>query len=514
MNSHKFLTATVITITLGFLSCKDNTTVGDIPKPIIPPVVVSPVDSTKSNPGDGIYYTVKTRENATITTWKNYTAKTIDHLKGFSYGKDPDKDAYGGYKVNKSTATGFFHVEKKGNRWWLIDPDGYPFIHRGVAVFVAGTSTGQKSALTAKYGNSQNWVNNETEYLRQNGFNGAGAWSDVDLIRYSEKPLVYTVIVSPMASYRSVHIQKFGGSYPAGSYGWQGYYRDIVMVFDPEFDTYVESSIKGIAKYANDKNLLGYFTDNELPWIDKALYNHINYLPSTEAGFIAAVKWLDATRGKTTDIATLSDKNSATFKTYLASITTAEQSAFTGYYFETYAKKVSAAIRKYDPNHLYLGCRFNQSADELDNPEIFKMAGKYMDAISINHYRKWEPDQSIMTNWEYWSSKPFIITEWYTKGEDSGLPNNTGAGWNVPTQRDRGYFYQNFAIGLIQSKACIGWHWFTYQDNDPLNMNTDESNRDSNKGIVNSGFIPWTPLIDNMKMLNDHVYELTQFFDK
>ena len=55
-----------------------------------------------------------------------------------------------------------------------------------------------------------------------------------------------------------------------------------------------------------------------------------------------------------------------------------------------------------------------------------------MDIVSINHYRKWEPVQSSMANWANWSQKPFLITEWYTKGEDSGLPNRTGAGWNVP----------------------------------------------------------------------------------
>lgn len=119
-----------------------------------------------------------------------------------------------------------------------------------------------------------------------------------------------------------------------------------------------------------------------------------------------------------------------------------------------------------------------------------------------------------MANWTSWSGRPFLIAEFYTKGEDSGLPNNTGAGWNVPTQQDRGYFYQNFAINLLQSKSCVGWHWFTYQDNDPLNLNADPSNRDSNKGIVNSDFQLYTPLMDNIKKLNENVYQLIQFFDK
>lgn len=43
-----------------------------------------------------------------------------------------------------------------------------------------------------------------------------------------------------------------------------------------------------------------------------------------------------------------------------------------------------------------------------------------------------------MQNWDVWANKPFIITEFYTKAEDSGLTNVTGAGWKVRTQKDRG----------------------------------------------------------------------------
>ena len=442
------------------------------------------------------YHQVKARTNARSQNWKEYPAKTIDKLPGFKFSNDPQVSPYGGWKVSQAKATGFFRVEKKDDRWWIIDPDGYPFIHKGVAVFHPGRSAGQRAALKKKYRDTENWVNKESQFLRDNGFNGVGAWSDINLIRNSPEPLVYTVIVRPMGSYKSSHIKKFGGKYEKA--GWQGYRFDLAMVFDPEFDRHVEKTIKSISQYSNDKYLLGYYTDNELPWKNDALDRHLKYLNKDEAGYIATKQWLDKRKG--TD-ASLSDVNDE------------DRLAFTGYYFETYMKKVAAAVRKYDPNHLYLGCRFNQRTEELQNPEIFKVAGKYMDVISINHYHKWEPDQSIMANWENWSGKPFLITEWYTKGEDSGLPNRTGVGWNVPTQQDRGYFYQNFVIELLKSQACVGWHWFTYQDNDPLNLKTDPSNRDSNKGIVNSNFEPYKPLLKNMKMLNDHVYDLIQYFD-
>jgi hypothetical protein len=442
------------------------------------------------------YHKVKARQNATVPLWEIYTAKTIDKLPNFNITNDPETDVYGGWKTTAFAATGFFRVEKINNRWWIIDPLGYPFIHKGIAVLTPGTSNGQKAALSSKYGSQQNWIEQETNYLKQLGFNGAGAWSHSDLIRNSSAPLPYTVIVSPMGAYKSQHLKNYGGTYEQA--GWQGYRYDLVMVFDPEFDTYIESSISVISKYKTDKNLVGYYTDNELPWKNDALDRHLKYLSPVEAGYIAAKKWLDERKGKN---ATLSDINDT------------DRIEFLGYYFETYMKKVTDGLKKYDPNHMYLGCRFNQEAEELSNAKIFEIAGKYMDIVSINHYRKWEPIQTQMANWERWSGKPFIITEWYTKGEDSGLPNNTGAGWNVPTQQDRGYFYQNFTIELLKSKVCVGWHWFKYQDNDPLDLTTDPSNRDSNKGIINSNYEYYTPLIENMEAINNHAFQLIEYLD-
>jgi hypothetical protein len=444
----------------------------------------------------GEYHQVRARSNANNPNWTTYTAKTVDRLPGFRISKEPEINSFGSWKINRSKATGFFRVEKRGDRWWIIDPEGCPFIHKGVAVFRPGNSDNQVAALKAKFETNEKWAEQESLMLKQYGFNGAGSWSDADLLRQTSSPLVYTIIISPMGAYKSDHLKKFGGKYVTA--GWQGYRYDLAMVFDPEFDAYVEKAIAPVAKYSNDKYLLGYFTDNELPWKNDALDRHLKYLAKDEPGYVAAKKWLDQRKGKDAGLEDITDE---------------DRLEFTGFYFEEYARKVAAAIRKYDPNHMYLGCRFNQEREELQNPTIFKAAGKYFDVISINHYRKWEPVQSIMSDWLKWSDRPFIITEWYTKGEDSGLPNQTGAGWNVPTQQDRGYFYQNFVIELLKSKGCVGWHWFTYQDNDPLNLKTDPSNRDSNKGIVTSDYKPYEPLLNNMKQLNDHVFELIHYLD-
>lgn len=498
MKKHNFFNTIILSLLCISLFNFSLTSCGNRNPDITSNSIVLPLDTAHSKPGDGIYYSVKTRAKKIITTWTTYTAQTVDHLLGFSYSKDPVLSNYGGYKINQQAATGYFRVAKIGSRWWFIDPDGYPFISKGIAVFNDGSSPLQKQYMTYVYGSSANWVKNQSDMLRVNGFNSTGAWSDVDLIRTSPKPMVYTVIVSPMGEYRKQHMATFtGGVYPNGTYDWHGYYRDVAMVFDPGFDRQVLNSLSTISKYATDKNLLGYFIDNEIAWDDYALDNSIKYLATTEPGYIEAKTWLDNRKGMN---ATLAD------------ITAADRLAFSGFYFETYVRKVKNALRTYDPNHLFLGCRFN--GDELQNSEIFRVAGQYMDVISINHYQQWQPVAATVANWANWSGKPFLVSEFYTKADDSGLANNTGAGWIVPTALDRGYFYQNFTIELLRSKSCVGWHWFAYQDNDPTNLNADPSNIDSNKGIVDSQFKLYTPLMDNMKKLNDHVFQLTQFFDK
>ncbi len=444
------------------------------------------------------YRQVETRKNATVTAWKAYPTRTLDRMKGFKMKKtDPETDIYGGWKTATYEATGFFHTHKEDDRWWIIDPEGHPYIFKGVAVFSIGHSDRQKNALAEQFGTRDRWAESEMDNLRSLGFNGLGAWSSVDNVRKSSRPMPYTVIVNPMGRYKAQHIRRFGGKYL--QHGWQNYRFDLAMVFDPEFDRFVESELARVAEYKDDPWLVGYFTDNEIPWVNDALDRHLTLLAHDEPGYLAVREWFDARRGR---------------DARPEDITQEDRDAFAAFYLETYLSKVTAALRKWDTNHMYLGCRFNQWKEELHNKAMFEVAGRYMDIISVNHYQRWTPDMEEITNFGKWSGKPFIVTEFYTKGEDSGLPNTTGAGWNVHTQEDRGWFYQNFCLQLLESKCCVGWHWFKYMDNDPEDLTTDYSNRDSNKGMVKWNFEPYTALMERMKQLNDRTYRIIKYFDE
>ncbi|MGN6555916.1 MAG: hypothetical protein ACTHLW_19585, partial [Verrucomicrobiota bacterium] len=411
-------------------------------------------------------------------SWNWYSTRTLDQLPSYLSGTvDGGTSIYGGLLSSQTNATGFFHPLKIDGRWWLIDPLGYRFLHQGVAVVSTINSTGAVAALTAKFTNSSNWAVATTALLRSNKFNGARAWSDTSRIRQVPGPLVYTIIKDFLASYGN----------PNNNPGYP-------QVFDPEFASYCQSYAQSFANTANDPYLLGYFSDNELSFSSSILVTWLG-LAAGNSSYDEAWRWLRERYGPGATV---------------GQVTTQDRYDFLGHVWGKYYSVVNQAIKLRDPNHLYLGSRLFSS--DKDRPEIFREAGPYVDVISVNHYSQWTPDISRIRMWEQESGRPVIITEFYVKGEDSGMPNNTGAGWVVHTQKDRGRFYQNFVLALLESKVCVGWHWFKYADNDP-DSNPDPSNIDSNKGIVSNRYEPYPDLLEEMLRINERIYRLADYFD-
>jgi hypothetical protein len=426
--------------------------------------------------------------------WKEYPTRTVDLLPGFK----PDSQKvplskYGGRIDRKADATGFFHVKKAAGRWWLVDPDGCLFIHVGVCSVGPGSSAAMKAALAEKFSDTAKWADAATRLLWANGFNGAGAWSDAALLRAAPRPVAYTLIWNFMSAFGKQ--KRLTSRQP----GHTGYANDCIPVFDPDFPAFCDRRARALAATKDDPWLLGHFSDNEMPGaknlLDKFLALDAGD-PAQAPGRREAERWLAQRKGAGAAAKDLTDE---------------DRDAWRGHVFETYFEITTKAIRKYDPHHLCLGSRLHSS--EKTSPATFCGAGKYLDAIAVNYYGAWTPDAQTLANWTAWSGRPVIITEWYTKGADTPLRNSTGAGWIVPTQNDRGLFYENYTLALLESKTVVGWHWFKYMDNDPADLSTDPSNRDSNKGLVTIRYEPYAPLLEHMHRLNRNVYALTDYFD-
>ena len=420
-----------------------------------------------------------TRKNNKKWTPRDTVTLTKDINK--IYQKD-QVSQYGSWLKNQKKATGFFRVEKDDNgRWWFIDPEG--FLHINVSVNSVTTNKSKKATkeMLERFGSSQNWANETTTLLRNYSFNSLGSWTDSATMRTSKNPLPHTLTTNFMAGY-----SKRAGKSVMGS-GHRDYENDLLPVFDPEFETYCHEAAKKLAKYQNDPYVIGVFSDNELPFSFETLDRTLK-LAKEGHGYKAAIHWLKEQN--------INRKN----------IDEKVNHQFLQFAIERYFRICKEAIASQLPNHLYLGCRFHGKT--LRTEPAFRAAAKYVDVISINWYGKWTPEQEKMDEWMSWANRPFIITEFYAKGVDSGLPNTSGAGWLVKTQKERGYFYQNFAYALSQHPGNIGWHWFKYIDNDPNNAKTDASNRDANKGIVDAYYKPYTQLLDAMKILNSRVYQI------
>lgn len=181
--------------------------------------------------------------------------------------------------------------------------------------------------------------------------------------------------------------------------------------------------------------------------------------------------------------------------------------------FETFCNEQTKKliVTKDDPNHMFMGTRFY--SNEKNHEKYMQAAGKHLDIISNNDYNQWTPDSIDLENWTKWSGRPFLVTEYYTKGENSGMGNTSGTRWNVRNQKDRGLFYPNYNLALLESKNCVGWHYIKYQDNDPKAKRLDPSNIYSNKGIVSNRYVLWKSMVEKMKELNTQVYSLIEYFD-
>jgi hypothetical protein len=417
--------------------------------------------------------------------WREYPTRTLDDVAGFRPAKPPETDAYGGRLDRKQRATGFFYPAKLGKRWYLIDPAGNPYLQAGICSLAPGKSANGLRNLKERFGTPEKWAAATSDLLRANGFTGSGGWSDVELLRTAPHRLVYSTTSNFMGDFgrakKLTHQQS----------GHLGYANDCIPVFHPEFAASCDITAKKLAATKDDPFLLGHFTDNELP-APVDLLDRMLRLDADDAGRKEAERWLASRK--------------------IAEVSDPDRDAFRGHVYGTYFELTSAAIRKHDPNHLVLGPRMH--GPFLKSASVMRAAAKFVDVLALNVYNYWTPPPDLMAMWMAESGKPFLVTEWYTKGEDAGFPNTSGAGWNVPTQRDRGWFYQNFTLALLEAGNCVGWHWFKYLDNDPEDLTTDPSNRDSNKGLVNLRYEPYADLLAAMRSLNVNLYGLADFFER
>jgi hypothetical protein len=385
---------------------------------------------------------------------------------------------------------GFFHVEKRAGVWWLIGPDGAPSISIGVDTIryqgdpVGSTgATPYNEAVKRSFPDRDAWEASVLSRLSEWGFNTIGAWSDPELWK---RGFPYTVILDIAA--------RSGADWQHGK---------PVDVYAARFEATAHQIANAECKpRAQEKFLVGYFSDNELRWGPdwrgkETMLEMYLKLPPDAAGRQHAVQFLRKQYGD--DIGKLNRAWKVEAKNFdaipLPGTTDdyrADAEKFLAEVADRYFQVCAQAIHSADPHHLYLGARF---AGQL--PDAVFRAARFADVASINIY-SFDP-RPLAERLYMVAGKPVLITEFTFRAQDSGLPNTRGAGPKVPDQAARSKAYTEYVTRLESLPEAIGFHWFQWVD-EPKEGRFD--GEDSNYGLVNIGDKPYTEFIAAVKAAN------------
>ncbi|MCL4558586.1 MAG: hypothetical protein M1491_08160 [Deltaproteobacteria bacterium] len=450
-------------------------------------------------------------------------------------------DRYGGLSsVSGHNTSGFFRTELIDRRWVFVDPDNHAFLSLG-ANHVSFSADDVPLFGFSEYNHNllslfpssfpqyalQQWTQDVMDRYAEIGFNTLGNWSEDGLTVFHDS-IPYTFTMGFVGAVEG----GFGpNDCPAASHGFSSDFPDV---FDPRFrqDAYAYAREAIGQGTVADPWLIGYFIDNELSWFGGAqlIYNpgytladdYIG-LPSTYAGKQYWVNiFLQKERGYSLD--RLDQLYGTSFTSWTQVLDTtklpnsaqypqiqADKQAFLYDIASTYFSVTDGALKSVDPNHLDLCARFASDAPD----QVIVAASQYCDAISVNDYyaldnvtsnqilgdpvKRWTRFFTLsMTDNTY--GKPFIQSEFGTRGDDAGLPDTRGAGWSVRTQNDRVQFYDDDLQRLLGIQVrgitfMAGFHWFEWTD-EPATGRFDGEN--SNYGLVDIKDEAYTTVFDGM----------------
>jgi hypothetical protein len=455
----------------------------------------------------------------------------------------PDRDEFGGWASGPElTPTGFFTTIKRDGKWWLVTPSGHLFLSFGVDTIALtegptmidgrekmftwlpaegdplakhlGTTTEvlygpvkkgrtfnfYSANLQRKYG--ADWLSHSRslalDRLRAWGFNTIANWSDPGLYELKKVPYTATIDLS--------------GDYARVASG-QDYWGKMHDPYDPKFAAAVDKSIlETVGRYRDDPWCLGYFIDNEISWgSGESDRGHFGLAYGTLAegkdspAKRAFVEQLKLHYAKLQNLNRAWHANFASWDALLGqpfkpeeALTPQMRQDFADYlkrFAEQYFSVIRDALRKYDPNHLYLGCRF-----AWRTPEAVAAAAEYCDVVSFNIYRSRVDAQE----WEFTEGlhKPVIIGEFHFGALDRGM-FHTGL-VATPDQPARAAMYRDYIRSVVDNPAFVGCAWFEYSD-EPLTGRVYDG-ENYNIGFVDVTDSPYPEMVEAAKAVHAEAY--------
>lgn len=423
-----------------------------------------------------------------------------------------------GYRRVQGERTGYFHVQKRDGRWWVIDPKGLGFYMVGTDHCNYRVHWCEKLGyapyhkfVSEKYPSEDAWAANATKRLLSWNFNSLGA-NNSPSTRY--RGLAHTEFLSLGAGFVN-----HDDICPRTT--WTGFPN----VFHPRFREFCQKQAKQrCAPNKNDPWLLGYFIDNELEWFGKShkpwgLCDEVFKKPAEHSAKKAFVEFVRERHSSIADFNAAWGTALGSFEAILdlqePLFTDTEQGIedkmdFVRLIAEKYFEITTSSIREHDPNHMILGTRFAGQ-----NPSIWDICGKYCDIVSVNCYRNVDLETEEFTDgfpedllkWYEECERPLMITEWSYPALDAGLPCKYGAGQRVDTQEQRAKAFGIFQRKVFSTPFLVGSMFFMWVDEPALGISSTFP-EDSNYGLVNEKDEAYPELTKMATRLNKAVYDL------
>ena len=415
-----------------------------------------------------------------------------------------------------NNGTGFFQVTQINDRWCFIDPDGNPFFSTGICGISAkggyapdlGYSPYHRNIIEL-YGDNETWANVTHGRMISWGFNTIA--SGDKYIKATGLP--YTL-----------NLGMAGANWVTG---------EVPDYFSDEWIQRTDRIGREICmNLSEDKLLIGYFLDNELHWGPdwrtlQDLFDDYCNLSYDSPGKTVLVDFLRDRYDNNISMFNIvwgTSFNSFNEILYVSRLgvwpytvrARNDRAAFIFVVAEQYFKTCRSTIHKYDSNHLILGARFQSYITPW---EVVEACGPYVDVVSMNHYPArplvfpfalimqdalgFIRPTSFLQDYYDITGKPILISEFYFRAKDSGLPNTKPSRLFMPvvkTQKQRALCYELIIRGFISKPYSVGYHWFAYIDQ-PYTGRFDGEN--SNIGVVNVMDEPYQELISRMTIVNN-----------
>ena len=338
--------------------------------------------------------------------------------------------------TTEESETRYFTVARNAaGAWSFIDPDGNPFVSLGVNHMDDSDLRYPHNVdvWNERYGSRQKWEQGAVADLHSLNFNTigwtcqyiSGGWGEaldwfgdpVDLGHSSPWPDrdLLEANMPYVVQLRAQEIEDWNG-HPA--------YRDV---FGEDFVKYADWLARRMTSdHKDSSNLLGYF-------------------------FVDIPGWLPHASGR--------------FWPGFDGLSAAEHDSKLFEVAEQYYRTITEAIRRYDPNHLILGDRYNGNKGIPD--VVLRAMAQYVDVLSVQYFTGKSAEEYVamvdnLRRWQQITDKPVLIADIGNWVPTTMNPHRTS---DMVTQEERGQDYANGLATIMKEPWIIGWHWCGFIEN-------------------------------------------------